>query len=141
MTLTLIKPFYIHLLFTILWFFFMTWLSHQDGEHTSKTSLELANHMKHWFPVKDIGKLNRQLRCSAHVFLFAVLTILLSGTLYSARVSAVVTAAGLILTVFWAWADEATKPMIQGRHFSWFDVRLNWIGVGIGVLAGGLIYK
>ena len=31
MTLTLIKPFYIHLFFTILWFLFMTWLSHQDG--------------------------------------------------------------------------------------------------------------
>ena len=62
MTLTLIKPFYIHLFFTILWFLFMTWLSHQDGEHTSRTSLELANHMKHWFPVRDIGKLNQQLR-------------------------------------------------------------------------------
>lgn len=141
MTLTLIKPFYIHLLFTILWFLFMTWLSHQDGEHTSKTSLELAIHMKHWFPVKDIGKLNKQLRSSAHVILFAVLTILLTGTLRSAKVSAAGMAGGLILTALWAWADEATKPLIQGRHFSWFDVRLNWMGIGIGILAGVLIYK
>lgn len=141
MTLTLIKPFYIYLLFTILWFLFMTWLSHQDGEHTSKTSLELANHMKHWFPVKDIGKLNKQLRSSAHVILFAVLTILLTGTLRSAKVSAAGMAVGLILTALWAWADEATKPLIQGRHFSWFDVRLNWMGIGIGILAGVLIYK
>lgn len=78
MTVTLIKPFYIHLFFTILWFLFMTWLSHQDGEHTSRTSLELANHMKHWFPVRDIGKLNQQLRRAAHVILFAVFTILLT---------------------------------------------------------------
>ena len=141
MTLTLIKPFYIHLLFTILWLLFMTWLSHQDGEHTSKTSLELANHMKHWFPVKDIGKLNKQLRSSAHVILFAVLTILLTGTLRSAKVSAAGMAVGLILTALWAWADEATKPLIQGRHFSWFDVRLNWMGIGMGILAGVLIYK
>lgn len=119
----------------------MTWLSHQDGEHTSKTSLELAIHMKHWFPVKDIGKLNKQLRSSAHVILFAVLTILLTGTLRSAKVSAAGMAVGLILTALWAWADEATKPLIQGRHFSWFDVRLNWIGIGIGILAGVLIYK
>lgn len=86
MTLTLIKPFYIYLFFTILWFLFMTWLSHQDGEHTSRTSLELANHMKHWFPVRDIGKLNQQLRRAAHVILFAVFTILLTGTLHSANV-------------------------------------------------------
>jgi len=141
LTLSLIKPFYIHLLFTILWFLFMTWLSHQDGEHTSKTSLELANHMKYWFPVKDIGKLNKQLRRSAHVILFAVLTILLTGTLSMAKVSAAGMAVGLILSAFWAWADEATKPLIQGRHFSWFDVRLNWIGIGIGILGGSLIYK
>ena len=122
MTLTLIKPFYIHLFFTILWFLFMTWLSHQDGEHTSRTSLELANHMKHWFPVRDIGKLNQQLRRAANVSTAAM-------------------AAGLILAVFWGWADEATKPMIQGRHFSWFDVRLNWMGTGIGILAGILLYR
>ena len=141
MTLSLIKPFYIHLLFTILWFLFMTWLSHQDGEHTSKTSPELANHMKYWFPVKDISKLNKQLRRSAHVILFTVLTILLTGTLSMAKVSAAGMAVGLILSAFWAWADEATKPLIQGRHFSWFDVRLNWIGIGIGILGGSLIYK
>lgn len=141
MTLTLIKPFYIYLFFTILWFLFMTWLSHQDGEHTSRTSLELANHMKHWFPVRDIGKLNQQLRRAAHVILFAVFTILLTGTLHSAHVSTAAMAAGLILAVFWGWADEATKPMIQGRHFSWFDVRLNWMGTGIGILAGILLYR
>ena len=31
--------------------------------------------------------------------------------------------------------------MIQGRHFSWFDVRLNWMGTGIGILAGILLYR
>ena len=28
--------------------------------------------------------------------------------------------------------DEATKPWIQGRHFSWFDVGLNLIGTFTG---------
>ncbi len=140
MTLTMIKPFYIHLFFTILWFLFMTWLSHQDGEHTSRTSLELANHMKHWFPVRDIGKLNQQLRRAAHVILFAVFTILLTGTLHSAPYQQPPwqrADPGSLL----GWADEATKPMIQGRHFSWFDVRLNWMGTGIGILAGILLYR
>lgn len=135
------NPFYIHLLLTILWFILMTWLSHQDGDHTGKTSLDLAIRMKRWFPVKDIGRLNRQLRRAAHVTLFAVFALLLTGTLKTAKLPAGAVAAGFVLTVFWAWADEATKPIIPGRHFSWFDVRLNWIGTGIGILSGLLLYR
>ena len=97
--------------------------------------------MKHWFPVRDIGKLNQQLRRAAHVILFAVFTILLTGTLHSAHVSTAAMAAGLILAVFWGWAYDANKPMFQGLHFSWFDVRLNWMGTGIGILAGILLYR
>ena len=34
--------------------------------------------------------------------------------------------------IVWAWADEATKPLVQGRHFSWFDVGLNIEGIKVG---------
>ena len=34
--------------------------------------------------------------------------------------------------VIWSWADERTKPFIEGRHFSWFDVGLNVCGVMLG---------
>ena len=38
--------FYISLISTILWFIFMTFLSHQDGEHTGRASRELAEHLR-----------------------------------------------------------------------------------------------
>lgn len=40
----------------------------------------------------------------------------------------------LLFSVFWAWADERTKPWIEGRHFSWLDVSLNLLGTAIGIL-------
>lgn len=33
----------------------------------------------------------------------------------------------------------ATKPLIQGRHFSWFDVGLNLLGTVIGGLVIAMI--
>ena len=67
--------FYISLISTILWFIFMTYLSHQDGEHTGKTSRELAEHLR--FLDNDINDLNGKLRRAAHIVVFAVFTFLL----------------------------------------------------------------
>lgn len=121
--------FFIFLAFTILWFLFMTYLSHQDGEHTGKTSLELAARLS--FLSSDINMLNRRLCRMAHVVLYAALAFLLGITLklggYSLGLMAV--------AIVWAWADEATKLLVQGRHFSWFDVGLNVLGIGIGMIA------
>ena len=71
--------FYIFLGFTILWFLFMTYLSHQDGEHTGRTSRELAEKLS--FLDSDINILNGRLRRLAHVVVYAVLTVLLAITL------------------------------------------------------------
>ena len=40
----------------------------------------------------------------------------------------------LIIAPVWSYVDEATKPLIQGRHFSWFDVGQNLIGTVIGAV-------
>lgn len=71
--------FCIFLGFTILWFLFMTYLSHQDGEHTGKTSRELAEKLS--FLDSDINILNGRLRRLAHVVVYAVLAVLLGTTL------------------------------------------------------------
>lgn len=126
--------FYIFLGFTILWFLFMTYLSHQDGEHTGRTSRELAEKLS--FLDSDINILNGRLRRLAHVAVYAVLTILLAITLKLGGYSPCLTAA----TIVWAWADEATKPLVRGRHFSWFDVGLNVLGIAIGMIAVILIF-
>lgn len=120
--------FYIFLGFTIFWFLFMTYLSHQDGEHTGRTSRELAEKLS--FLDSDINFLNGRLRRLAHVVVYAVLTVLLAITLKLGGHSPWLTA-GIIV---WAWADEATKPLVQGRHFSWFDVGRNVLGIAIGMV-------
>ena len=123
--------FYIFLGFTILWFLFMTYLSHQDGEHTGRTSRELAEKLSALdFLDSDINILNGRLRRLAHVVVYAVLTVLLAITLKLGSYSLWLTAGAIV----WAWADEATKPLVQGRHFSWLDVGRNVLGIAIGMV-------
>ena len=123
--------FYIFLGFTILWFLFMTYLSHQDGEYTGRTSRELAEKLSALdFLDSDINILNGRLRRLAHVVVYAMLTVLLAITLKLGGYSPWLTA-GIIV---WAWADEATKPLVQGRHFSWLDVGRNVLGIALGMV-------
>ena len=63
---------------TALWFLFMTWLSHQNGEDTSKTSRELAERLS--FLQEDEETLNYRLRCAAHVVTYLILVLLLGIT-------------------------------------------------------------
>ena len=74
--------FSIFLGFTIFWFLFMTYLSHQDGEHTGRTSRELAEKLSALdFLDSDINILNGRLRRLAHVVVYAALAVLLGATL------------------------------------------------------------
>lgn len=104
----------------------MTFLSHQDGEYTGKTSRELAEYLH--FLNADINELNGMLRRIAHIVVFAVLTVLLGLTLQFGELPI----GWIVIVVVWSYVDEATKPWIQGRHFSWFDVGLNLMGTFLG---------
>ena len=84
----------------------------------------------------DINILNGRLRRLAHVVVYAMLTVLLAITLKLGGYSPWLTADIIV----WAWADEATKPLVRGRHFSWFDVGLNVLGIAIGMIAVILIF-
>lgn len=121
---------------TILWFAWMTWLSHQTGEETGKTSRELAHCLEEALPFvrMDLEQWNCRLRKTAHVAVFAVLTVLLGLTLAAAPV-ALPKLPFLGAVIVWAWADEKTKIPIPGRHFSWQDVGLNLMGVLTGGVA------
>lgn len=112
---------------TALWFIFMTWLSHQDGEHTRETSEKLAENLSFFNPDKDV--LHHYLRRVAHVIVFLVLVILLELTLLTAGKNPY---CGVFPCLVWALIDEVTKLLIKDRHFSWSDVGLNLLGVGIG---------
>ncbi len=109
----------------------MTYLSHQDGENTGKTSRTLA--MLFIGENQDqIEIVNMWLRKIAHVFVFFVLTILVIVTMKVNQNAYYIYA--IIFICLWAFVDEATKLKIQGRHFSLFDVGLNLIGVIMGLL-------
>ena len=121
------------IILTVMWFIFMTYLSHEDGEHTSKTSLRLAKLLT--FLGDDIKEIDRYLRKLAHIVVFAVFAILFCITLRIADFPVWTMSLVYIFTV----VDEATKPLIRGRHFSIADVMLNVAGTTIGVLVAMVI--
>lgn len=120
---------YVWLIATVLWFILMTFLSHQLGSETAATSLHLAE-------LLGITDLNGILRKIAHVVTFAVLAVLVSLCLraWDVESSSSLYWRFVFLVFLWTIIDEATKPLIPSRHFAWFDVGLNFVGVGIGVL-------
>ena len=124
---------YILLTLTIISFIILFYLSHQNGEDTHETSLNLTNHLSFLSPDKET--LHSTLRRYAHIILFAVFTFLFTLTLHNFHYPYYFLAFPLLYT----WADEATKVFIPGRHFSWFDVGLNLIGVVIGVALGFVV--
>ena len=119
---------YLFIVLTVTWFIFMTYLSHEDGEHTSRTSLRLARHLK--FLGDDIEEINTYLRKVAHIVVFAVFAILYCTTVKIANLPLWT----LSLVYLFSIVDEITKPLIKGRHFSWYDVLFNVAGTTIGVL-------
>ena len=72
----------------------------------------------------------RYLRKIAHIVVFAVFTILYCLTVRLANLPLWTMSLVYVFTI----VDEATKPFIKGRHFSWYDVVLNVAGTAIGVL-------
>ncbi|MCD7785701.1 MAG: VanZ family protein [Oscillospiraceae bacterium] len=116
------------LIITVLWFIFMTYLSHQNGAETAETSLRLAVFLGN----RD---LNGWLRRVAHVVVFFVLAVLISLTLWSWSLDWWLA----LLVMIWAVVDEATKPLVDGRHFAWIDVGLNECGSLIGIVIGAVI--
>lgn len=113
------------------WLVLMTVLSHQRGEQTSRVSETLARDLEFLLPGPDREMLNAALRKTAHVVVFGVLTVLTGRALGSGGLAAPAPGQLAALAV-WCWLDEATKPLIPGRHFSWLDVGLNLLGVALG---------
>lgn len=121
------------------WFVLMTALSHQRGEDTARLSRGMARELHTLLPGPDRETLNTALRKLAHVAVFGVLTVLTGLALHSAGAPAP-SAGQLAALAAWSFGDEATKPLVPGRHFSWLDVGLNLLGVALGAaaLAAGL---
>lgn len=108
---------------TAFWFVFMTVLSHMPGKTSGAESRMLSN----WTHIPE-----KSLRQGAHIFCFAVLSLLASITFpgnlwWTAAVN------------IWAFLDELSKIPFPDRHYSGADVIRNLIGVAIGFGVGTLI--
>lgn len=133
---------------TILWFITAVFLSHQAGAATARTSGTLAGWCRNILEKLGLGGnltaalIDDALRRSAHIIIFITLTALLCTSLFLLKRQhkwKIPPWAGLIFTLFFSWADEATKIRIDGRHFSWADVGLNAAGCLIGFLVYVLV--
>ena len=121
-------------LITTIWFCFMTYLSHQDGEATKKLSKGIVEQIIEYFQIGNYNEIHFIIRKLAHPFVFCILTILVLFTLAQKWQERKVYVFAVILISSWTWLDEFTKLSIPGRHFSWYDVSLNFVGVVAGVL-------
>ncbi|WP_291253884.1 VanZ family protein [Fusobacterium sp.] len=117
-------------LITICWFCFMTYLSHQDGESTTKLSKGIIE----YFKLINYNKIHYIIRKLAHPFVFCIFVVLVLFTLSQKYKNRKIHVFVIMLMVLWTWIDEFTKLSVPGRHFSWYDVSLNLLGVIIGVL-------
>ena len=98
------------------WLGIEVWLSHENGEKSGEESAWLA---------RRTGIKEGLLRRAAHFTLFAVLG-LLTGFGFGWY--------GVGFAALWSVVDEATKPLVPGRHCSAVDMLLNLAGVGTGML-------
>lgn len=106
---------------TIIIFILAVWLSHQPGDISGRESAHLA---------QLLGVTDVFLRSACHYMFFFLIT-------FCCGVSLVLWEKPLwwLLLMFpLCWLDEASKPMIMGRHFSWVDVGKNAAGAGAGML-------
>lgn len=106
---------------TIIILILAVWLSHQPGDISGRESAHLA---------QLLGVTDTFLRSACHYMFFFLIT-------FCCGVSLVLWEKPLwwLLLIFpLCWLDEASKPMIIGRHFSWVDVGKNAAGAGAGML-------
>ena len=121
-------------LLTSIWFCFMTYLSHQNGEETTELSKGIVEKIIEYFQIVNYNEIHCIIRKMAHTFVFCILTILVLFTLSQKCKDRKIFIFTTVLIILWAWMDEFTKLSIPGRHFSWYDVLLNLLGVIVGVL-------
>ena len=97
------------------------WLSHQPGDISGMESSRIA---------ALLGVSDEFLRSACHYLLFFLITL-------GGGVSLVLWGkplGWLLLILPLCVLDEATKPLIMGRHFSWIDSGKNAIGAIVGMI-------
>ena len=126
----------------ILWLAVIFFLTSQTGEQTAALSLAIARWLARLFPGVSLTSLHLALRKAAHIGVYFVEGALLFPALYGQKGRA---GRALALTValcaLIAVVDEAHKLAIPGRHCSWPEAALNFLGALPGVALALAIVK
>ena len=126
----------------ILWLAVIFFLSSQTGEQTAALSLAIARWLARLFTGVSLTSLHLALRKAAHIGVYFVEGALLFPALYGQKGRA---GRALALTValcaLIAVVDEAHKLAIPGRHCSWPEAALNFLGALPGVALALAIVK
>lgn len=129
------------LFFTIFWFWFMTYLSHQNGEKTTELSERIVGKIIEYLHIRNYNEIHYAIRKVAHIFVFCIFVVLVLFTIHQKWNDKKIYICAIILISLWTWLDEFTKLSISGRHFSWEDTLLNLLGVIIGIIIFILLKK
>lgn len=126
----------------ILWLAVIFFLSSQTGEQTAAISLAIARWLARLFPGVSLTSLHLALRKAAHIGVYFVEGALLFPALYgqkgrAGRALALIVALCALIAV----VDEAHKLAIPGRHCSWPEAALNFLGALPGVALALAIVK
>ena len=112
--------------FTIVIFLVAVWLSHQPGDISGRESSRIA---------AFLGESDGVLRAECHYVLFFLIT-------FCCGISLILWKKPLwwvLLVLPLCWLDEASKPLIMGRHFSWIDSGKNAIGAIVGIMVAVIV--
>ena len=112
---------YIFPVITLVILIVAVWLSHQPGDISGMESSRIA---------AFLGVSDTVLRSACHYVLFFLITICcgVSLVLWEKPLW------WLLFILSLCWLDEASKPLIMGRHFSWIDSGKNAIGAIAGMV-------
>lgn len=108
-------------IFTIIILLVAVWLSHQPGDISGMESSHIA---------AMLGISDEFLRSACHYLLFFLITVGCGGSLMLWEKPLW----WLLLILPLCLLDEASKPLIAGRHFSWIDSGKNAIGAVAGMI-------
>ena len=126
----------------ILWLAVIFFLSSQTGEQTAALSLAIARWLARLFPGVSLTSLHLALRKAAHIGVYFVEGALLFPALYGHKGRAGRALARTVaLCALIAVVDEAHKLAIPGRHCSWPEAALKFLGALPGVALALAIVK
>lgn len=141
-----------YILFVILWMGFIFYMSHQPAEISKAQSnkvIDIIKHINNSNSTNNSNKTNNSdkfinsfvIRKTAHMFLYASLSILMFICIYNGENMLKSIILSLVLCFLYACSDEFHQLFIVGRSGELRDVLVDFMGSSIGIFIISSIYS